>query len=353
MKLTIKKDEYVILVLSDHSRNAKEVSRKLQAAFLFEEVFYIESRKIDYREINNIRDINLQIQCILNSVQGISFYAQLQNLKNVDEFIYFNLMITTLNIFSVLQKGNKNLSCSFMEEGIFSYGCTQCKISGIRKGSVCKIRSLLGKKILIESTSFFYCFYPEIYKGFFRPIAIPTLHQNEEFLSILNMIFPIDKKTMTYDKKYIMLTSVYDFEGGEPVGEFELAQKIAKIVGKDNLLIKLHPRDFRTIYEDAGFNVDRNSTYPWEVIQLSLDFSSKVLLTINSGGVMSISMLTEKSPSIFFLYPFCRIESNRALRELVKNIQALLSNSLLMKRLSHISVPARLEEILERGNINE
>ncbi|HEG1241807.1 TPA: hypothetical protein SCN02_002979, partial [Enterococcus faecium] len=54
------------------------------------------------------------------------------------------------------------------------------------------------------------------------------------------------------EKKYIFFTSVYDFEGGEPVGEYELVCKIADLVGKDNLIVKTHPRDVRTIYKDNG-----------------------------------------------------------------------------------------------------
>lgn len=75
--------------------------------------------------------------------------------------------------------------------------------------------------------------------------------------------------------------------------------KVANLVGKDNLLIKIHPRDLRTIYSDNGFNVDKNSLIPWEAIQLSSDFSDKVFLTINSGSVLSGSTMSEKPVKTF------------------------------------------------------
>ncbi|HGT1350754.1 TPA: hypothetical protein ACMUTV_003105, partial [Enterococcus faecium] len=96
------------------------------------------------------------------------------------------------------------------------------------------------------------------------------------------------------EKKYIFFTSVYDFEGGEPVGEYELVCKIADLVGKDNLIVKTHPRDVRTIYKDNGFIEDKNSSIPWEAIQLSGDFNDKIFMTINSGSVISGSTMSAK-----------------------------------------------------------
>lgn len=65
--------------------------------------------------------------------------------------------------------------------------------------------------------------------------------------------------------------------------------------------VKTHPRDSRTIYKDHGFNVDVNSSIPWEAIQLSGDFSDKVFLTINSGSVLSGSTMSEKPVKTFYM----------------------------------------------------
>lgn len=256
--------------------------------------------------------------------------------------------MSVINIFSMLYEKNPGMCCSSLEEGIFSYGLIPQKCAGIRAKLTFGAREKLGKQNILDCTSSVYCFYPELYQGSLTPIPIPLFNQNEQLLSILNKIFPISTQTDQYNRKYIMLTSVYDFEGGAPVGEFELTQKIAEIVGKENLLIKLHPRDFRTVYEDAGFTVDRNSDYPWEVIQLSMDFSDKVLLTANSGGVLSISMVMKQKPIVFFLYPFCNMEANPQMAKIVRNIQTILSDPKTQNQLTGVSVPDYLDEI-KRG----
>ena len=53
----------------------------------------------------------------------------------------------------------------------------------------------------------------------------------------------------------------------------------------------MHPRDTRKIYEKHGIEVMRESFIPWEVIQLNLNMSDKILLTVNSGAFISISAL--------------------------------------------------------------
>ncbi len=132
-----------------------------------------------------------------------------------------------------------------------------------------KLRKIIGKPVIENSFLNFYCFYPQIYKGYLKPVEVPMIQLNSEICVALRKVFELDDKKLSYKYKYIFFTSVYDFEGGKPVGEYELVCKIADIVGKDNLLIKTHPRDTRTLYVDNGFNVDENSSVPWEAIQLS------------------------------------------------------------------------------------
>lgn len=351
MKLTIKADEYVILILTDHSKNAESAAQNLRRISLFEEVVFFASRAVDCRDQYKSCSTFQHIKHLLWSIHGKAIFPEMELFVDADELIYYNKSVICLNLFS-LQKKASDLQCSSLEEGIFSYGSIPQK-GGIRSVIIELLRNVIMKPTLSACTSRVYCFYPDIYPGALLPVSIPLLSTSEKITTALRSVFPISDAQGTYKEKYIMLTSVYDFEGGSPIGEFELVQKVAEIVGGENLLVKLHPRDFRTVYEDAGFHVDRNSNYPWEVVQLSMDFSDKVLLTVNSGSALSVSMVTEKGPKVFYLYPFCQMDGNEAMKKTVKNIQAILTNPQMEKRLARVTVPAALEEILEGDNANE
>lgn len=134
--------------------------------------------------------------------------------------------------------------------------------------------------------------------------------------------------------------------GGTPIGEYELVCKIADLVGKDNLLVKTHPRDLRTIYNDNGFNVDKNSSIPWEAVQLGGDFSNHIFLTVNSGSVLAGSFMSEKPVRTFYMYKLCNIEGNSTCQKNAKDIEALLTNENMKEILSKVSIANRLEEIV-------
>ena len=200
------------------------------------------------------------------------------------------------------------------------------------------------RKTLKDNLHNFYCYYPILYRGNLVPVQIPRISVEAKITGILRNIFKPDNTI--YTKKYIFFTSVYDFEGGNPIGEYELVCKVAKLVGIDNLLVKTHPRDSRTIYKDHGFNVDVNSSIPWEAIQLSGDFSDKVFLTINSGSVLSGSTMSEKPVKTFYMYKLCDIKENKSCQKNAQDIEALLCESSMKEVFRNVRIAEKIEDIL-------
>lgn len=242
----------------------------------------------------------------------------------------------------MLSNYNLNIKTSMMEEGMLSYDCAERTSKKLRL--LCKIRKCLNKKTIYDSIGNFYCFYPGIYKGKYNAVKIPLIEKGSKCIGTLQHAFGIDKNKLDYKEKYIFFTSVYDFEGGKPIGEFELVKKVAEIVGKDNLLIKVHPRDKRTLYSDYGFKVDKNSSIPWEVIQLSTDFDDKVFLTATSGSVLSGSFMSERPVETYYLYKLCDLSENYA-QKTVSDIESLLNEASVKKIFRSIKVAERIEEI--------
>ena len=151
---------------------------------------------------------------------------------------------------------------------------------------------------------------------------------------------------MIYPQKYIYFAGTLDFEGGKPIGEFELVQKIAKQVGKENLLVKVHPRDTRSVYAEEGLLVDKNSSKPWEIIQMLGDFSNKVFLTATSGSVLAGNFLTTNPVPTFYMYKCCDTDKNISALKNVNNIELLLHEKSMQKIFCGIKIATDIKDIV-------
>ena len=108
---------------------------------------------------------------------------------------------------------------------------------------------------------------------------------------------------MNYDKKYIYFASMIDSEILKKDGEFAILRDIAEVVGKDNLIVKLHPREEnRQRYADLGVTIDTNSDIPFEIIQLVRDFSDNVFITCLSGSVLNFASILPERTRTYFTY---------------------------------------------------
>ena len=334
MRLTILNNVYMTILISDHSKNANQIAEIIKEKKIFNEVHYIRTRDIDV----NIGIKQKIIDCVKLSGYNETRYDYLFDVvenKYYDMFLFYNLGYLYIDAcYSYFWRFNKNLKISLFEEGILAYSIDYYSLR--RRKLVDYLKRIKGKPPIVNQIVSYYCFYPVLFKGNFNVKQVPLISQGASISRVLQDIFKIN---LQYKQKYIFFTSVYDFEGGKPVGEFELVNKIANLVGKDNLLIKTHPRDTRTIYQDNGFYVDQNSSIPWEAIQLSGDFSDKVFMTINSGSVLSGSTMSEKPVRTYYMYKLCDISGNLPCQKNARDIENLLDNESMREvlRMVHIA----------------
>lgn len=343
LKLTLFKDDEVVLIISDHSKNSEMVCENLKELNLFSEVCYVFSREILYSN-----DKNKQWKDFINfsimKNNRYKFYLEKIGDCYFDEIISFNLESDIYGLYYILSEKNKEVKLSMMEEGIFTYSN---KLESSKKLNLANnIRKRIKKENIYGALENFYCFYPQIYEGDFNAVGVPLINNKSECTSILRKIFNLKENSNIYDRKYIFFTSVFDFEGGKSIGEFELVKKTAELVGKANLIVKTHPRDRRTIYKENGFYVDINSSIPWEVIQLTYDFSSNVFLSATSGSVLSGSFMSENPIRTYYLYKLCDLQENEKARIAVNNINNLINNEKMKDIFKSVSMPERIEDIL-------
>lgn len=346
LKMTLMKEDQVILLISDHSNGSDIVSSQINNIGVFYESKYIKSHRLLY-DVNPIAKCKQIFGiCLKNSNVFSSEYLKDVSNFYLDEIISYNAMRDLVALYFHLSKYNKSVCLSRYEEGILSYNNTIQRIATPRRKIMDFVRRLQGKPEFTKAGKNFYCFYPELYKGELIPVKVPLISDTPETVEIIKKVFDVNLTEDDYREKYIFFTSVYDFEGEHPIGEYELVCKIADKVGKENLLIKTHPRDKRTIYTDNGFKVDRNSNTPWEAIQLSGDFSDKVFLTATSGSVLSGSFMSSTPPKTFYLYKLCQIDGNKTAEESRRNITELLSDKSVKSIFSRVKIAESIEDIV-------
>lgn len=293
LKFTYFKENQVDLWLSDRSVNAKLVCARLAKLNIF--------RKTEFKEIKHDKLGINEFAAYLKSGFGI---IDDEKFDFYDEIIFFNLEMILFKISDFYKKNKFVTTWSKMEEGIFSYDNDFITGKGI------EITRILRKKTnltdIVDSIKNYYCFFPDL-KTTHREwnlIKIPTISEKiNEQKKILNYIF--DYKPTDYKQKYIFFASSSDIDK-QSFGETEFVLELAKKIGIENLLVKMHPRDNRKVYEEHGIQVMRNSYVPWEVIQLNWEKAEHTLLTVTSGAFININSLLNQNTRGYFLYSYIK-----------------------------------------------
>ena len=342
LKLTIYKNDKMSLVITDHSNNSNIIYNRISKEVnCIDNCYYIKTKE----NIKGKRTLKLKIEQLFYIVNGKDNIWKNYKFIKYDEMIYYSQLDEVYTLYANLSKINPKIMVSRYEEGIFSYDGGEW--SGLKVNIANFIRQILKKPILEKYYKNFYCFYPELYKGHLNCVPIPAIEENSSLKDYLEKLFNVKDNIMEkYHYRYIFFSSVYDFEGGKPINELNLVKQIANIVGNDNLLVKVHPRDNIERFKKEGLNVDVNSNIPWEAIQLGNDFSDKIFLTVNSSSVLSVSLLADNPPDIYYMYKLCDIDGNESAINSVKAIKEILSKDFIKNSNLKVYSLEKLDEIL-------
>lgn len=340
MVLSVFKKYDCDVLITDQSLGFESVYEKLccRENHIFDHIYFKKTKNLCIPHgIKGIAD------SFLKTVFGNNEFDDLELMY--DEVIYYNYDFALLSIFDKISKKNSDVKFSKYEEGVLSYTHEFAYLK-LKLVKIC--RRFIFKKNIIEKGQLFYCYFPEFYTGNKKTIKVPLI--NEDKNDVKNILFDcFDYKNENGENKYkyIFFTSVYDFEGGKAIGEYQTVEKIAKIIGKQNLLVKKHPRDSRDIYEKNGFNVEQKSSIPWEVMQFKFDLSKMVMLSVNSGAILSSSMLFENKSRAYFIFDMCDLQGNLLAQESIYNIEQLVGSLIFKKNYPNIQILSDLKQLEE------
>lgn len=290
LKLTLFKGDEVDVHISDHSLNAAAVVARLRWTGLFSNVFYRETKsEIAASKIQ--KAWGFAAACF--GVRRYPVYL------DYDEILFYNLNMPVYHVVDAAANGSRETVFSGMEEGILSYGRMAY---GKSPDLLDSVRAVTGCPQIKRTIARYYCFFPELYQaqgGAIEPVRIPPVCTSlKELRQILADVFDFEPEVIP--QRLIFFTSSSDVDGCG-FGETELVLELAELVGRDNLLVKMHPRDDRNVYRDAGLTVMTRSDVPWEVVQICGAADESMCMTVTSGAfINSATLLGSKAKGVFW-----------------------------------------------------
>lgn len=315
MRLTILKKQKITLIIHAGKTNGfDKVYDCLKRLNLFNETFYVRNEDID-----PTKGILFGLRRGIQMITGNKRYSAILQ-HEYNEIIFYNVSTFIQILYSNLAKKNANIICSRMEEGIKSY--FDLYSYGKRGLFARRIRRFLKKPNLLDIKGNFYCTIPKLVVSDFELVNIPLFSQNtDELRIILNDIF--DYKASEMKQKYIFFASTAAENADMMQKESDFIIEFANKIGRENLLVKMHPRDIRDIYEKNGIATLKNSYIPWEVMQLNLNPKNHVLMTVTSGAFLNIAACMDNIEG-YFTYQCLDDDYQAILSEYILHISNVL-----------------------------
>lgn len=292
------KYEQVDIILSNHSRVC-EYEMNVRTSTIFYNTYVADSldlaRKFYFFDDKKKNRALYKPLKYLNKILKID-YTQYDNIffANIDGFV--NL------IFRYVEMRNCSVEFDYFEDGWSSYilDLDNFAYSPYEK----YFYEVLNEEILQKNIDYIWIYRPILYsakeenKDKLR--QIPQVDLGDiNFKSIVNAIFAYEK-CGEYEKENIFLEEAF-CEDGYHNNDFEIINTVCAYVGKENFLLKRHPRLKADRWEESGIQVNKDLKIPWEVLIMNCDFSNKRIFTISSNACMTPQLVFNISIPIFFM----------------------------------------------------
>lgn len=121
--------------------------------------------------------------------------------------------------------------------------------------------------------------------------AIPKIsYQDDSVRKMYNKIFNYN---VLPKEKYIFLEEAFVWDGIAST-DMDLVETISKFVGKENIVVKMHPRNNIDRFTKEGYKTVENSKIPWELTVMNSDLSDKVFITVSSTSAFTGGLVFDK-----------------------------------------------------------
>lgn len=292
IKISLLKDEKAELLLSDHT-NFDALIPALRESHVFSEVKKLYSKKKADEYWTYSKEERKKISLHPQEYVDIEFLDK----DYTDFYISFDTAYAKLMYYAMVQKG-MHPRVHLFEDGMATYVCDvkqRCMEDGMDHEAYKEdeFMNRIDRLLLYE---------PDLFTGNLMPFPIekiPKIQYKDE--SIRKLFHAIFGQTKMPKEKYIFLEEAF-VDDKIPSNDLELVLSIAELVGKDQLIIKLHPRNKVNRFEKYGLKTMAQTQVPWEIMLMDHEITDKVLFTISSNASITSKLIFEKNMNVIMLY---------------------------------------------------
>lgn len=307
LKVTEFQDDLVDIVISNHMSDSEEVVENVIKSNVYGKVYHVFSKEMVYN--HSQRGYWLRwICCLLRPNHILKQYMVID--KKYDILLSANLDGFTRVLYHTLVNGgerkiqNEKLKFYIYEEGTSTYSkLFEQHYFNCKPGKIGKF-IFRGNGSIFGNVSGVYAFDTDcfLWKPCFPVIQMKKISKNEnEFINKINIIFNYENMKDKYDKKYIYMEESF-FADGYNIEDVQLLEKVATVVGKENIMVKIHPRNPINRFNQLGYKTNVDVSIPWEVIVLNQNINGKILLTIASASIINPVRLFDINVNAYSLY---------------------------------------------------
>lgn len=327
---------YVLLtdMIADHQRCAEKIRR----SDLFAGVYTVS---IKQKETMSMKQTLLSYT-LGKSVQEAGWASCIPAELSFDSFCFSNFNYTVTGLWRTLKKRAPAMRTYLFEDGFATYSssfyATLEKIT--RPADALHSWSRRQVYEALYHVEGILCFRPELleWSPAFPCMAVEAFASNDkDFVHRISQAFGYDEAADDYSAKYFFFEEAY-FADGKDIGDEALVDRIAALVGKENMFVKIHPRNPVNRFAAKGYKTNQNTSIPWEVIALNLPLQDKVLLTVSSVAVLTPYVLLGLQYRAVMLYK-CVEEQSLMYQEMLRTYERICTRTGAV-----ISVPASLDQ---------
>lgn len=141
------------------------------------------------------------------------------------------------------------------------------------------------------------------------------------------MLVSVFGKCRLPDEKFIFLEECFWTEGKNTC-EIDILDRISERVGKENIIVKLHPRTVHNVFAMHGYKTFLESNVPWEMFVLNPEFKEKILLTVSSGSAITSKLIFGEDFNAIYIWKIMTLAQRYHIK--VKNFRQFFDKTMLL-----------------------
>ncbi len=264
-------------IVFENTMDFSEISERLMKYPIFEKCFYWNSLE----EKSAYHDLTPREKMQVSHQPSKVFHIPQLNDQYTDLCVHIDSYAAKFFYYSLIEKG-MNPDVHFVSEGTGTYALD---FANTARDTI--DHEYYKDKAFLKKVKNVYVYQPQLFTGnrkIVNLVEIPVFSSLDP--SVYKMIDEIFGKAEPIEEKLIFFEGVF-WGDNHLVNEMELFLAIADYIGKENIVVKRHPRNKVDRFTPLGFHVMKQQYLPWEVMIKDIDLSEKVLVSVASFTAFS------------------------------------------------------------------